>query len=42
MSFIWKLLWDLSECTGIGLGKLAPFVFGKTINRKGRKINERK
>lgn len=32
------LAWNLSEYTGIGLGRFAPFVFGKMIGRKGKRI----
>jgi len=35
---IGKLIWDLSEFTGIGLGKYAPIVFGWMIGSKGRKL----
>ena len=36
--FVASLIWKLSESTGIGLGRLAPFVFGIMINRKSLKI----
>ncbi len=36
---IWKVIWDLSEFTGLGLGRLAPFVFSKMLGIKGHKIN---
>jgi hypothetical protein len=36
---IWRIIWELSEFTGIGLGKFAPFVFGKMIGRKGEKVD---
>jgi hypothetical protein len=35
--FIFRQIWDLSEYTGIGLGKFAPFVFSMMIGRKGNK-----
>ena len=28
---IYKLIWLLSECTGIGLGKYGPYVFHQMI-----------
>lgn len=28
---IYKLIWDLSEFTGIGLGRYAPYVFHQMI-----------
>lgn len=34
MKRLWKFIWELSENTGIGLGRFAPFVFGKLINVK--------
>jgi len=34
---IWNIIWDASEYTGIGLGRLGPFVFERKINRKGVK-----
>jgi hypothetical protein len=39
MKWFWKTIWELSEFYGIGLGRFAPFVFGKMIGRKGKKIN---
>lgn len=36
---IWSFIWDLSELTGIGLGKFAPFIFGKRNGNTGEKIN---
>jgi len=35
---IWYWIWIASETSHIPLGKLAPFVFGKMISRKGKKI----
>jgi hypothetical protein len=32
-----KLIWDISEHTGIGLGRFAPIVFGIMIGRKGKR-----
>jgi len=34
MKWFWTMLWNLSEFTGIGLGRIAPFVFGKMIEVK--------
>lgn len=28
---IWRLIWNVSECTHFPLGRLAPFVLGKAI-----------
>lgn len=33
----YRLLWDLSEFTGIGLGRFAPYVFGQMVGVKGKK-----
>jgi hypothetical protein len=35
---MWRLIWLASEFTGIGLGRFAPFVFGKMIGREGKRI----
>lgn len=37
---IWAFIWETSELTGIPLGRLAPYVFGKMIGSKGVKIEE--
>lgn len=37
-NWIFKQIWNISEFTGIGLGKFAPYVFGKMINMKGKKL----
>lgn len=37
---MWKTIWDLSEFTGIGLRKLAPFVFERMIGIKGHRIDK--
>ena len=37
MKWFWKQVWDVSEFTGIGLGRLAPFVFAKMLGIKGDK-----
>lgn len=31
---IWRVIWEISEWSGIGLGRLAPFVFAKMIGCK--------
>jgi hypothetical protein len=41
-SNIWAFIWWLSEFTGIGLGRFAPYVFGKMINRKGKRKENKK
>jgi len=33
----YRFLWNLSEYTGIGLGKLAPYVFQQMIGGYGMK-----
>lgn len=38
MNRVWGFIWYLSEMSGIGLGKYAPYVFGKMINRKGKQL----
>lgn len=35
---IWRLIWNLSERTGIGLGRFAPIVFERMIGTKGEKV----
>jgi len=37
--FIWKMIWDLSEWSGIGLGKYSHVVFEKMIGVKGQEID---
>ncbi|MBE2198401.1 MAG: hypothetical protein IAE79_07295 [Anaerolinea sp.] len=37
---IWHFIWWLSEESHIGLGPLAPFVFGRMINRNGKKVGQ--
>jgi hypothetical protein len=34
---IFLCVWEISEFTGIGLGRFAPYVFGKMIGSKGVK-----
>lgn len=34
----WKTIWELSEFTGVGLGRFAPFIFGKMIGHSGKMI----
>jgi hypothetical protein len=38
MRRFWTFVWELSENSGIGLGRFAPFVFGKMIGAKGKRI----
>lgn len=38
MQLISKIIWNLSELSGIGLGRFAPFVFGKMIGCKYKRI----
>lgn len=38
MRTIGKIIWDISEFTGIGLGKYAPIVFGWMVGSKGKKL----
>jgi hypothetical protein len=33
--FIGQTLWDISEYTGVSLGRFAPHIFGWMIGRKG-------
>ena len=39
MKLIFRFIWELSELTGIRLGRFAPFVFEKMIGVKGKKIS---
>lgn len=39
MRHFWSFVWNLSEFTGIGLGKYAPFVFGRMIGVKGEEVD---
>ena len=34
---IYTFIWNVSEFTGIGLGRCAPYVFGKMLGKKGKK-----
>lgn len=36
--WFWTQIWNLSEWSGIGLGHLAPWVFGKMVGSKGKKL----
>jgi hypothetical protein len=36
--FICRIIWEVTEFTGIGLGKFAPWVFGGMIGRLPHKI----
>lgn len=35
---IWQLVWDISEWSGVGLGRFAPWVFQQMIGAKRRRI----
>lgn len=37
MKLIATIIWEISEFTGIGLGKYAPVVFGYMIGSKGKR-----
>jgi hypothetical protein len=37
MRYFYKFIWEISELSGIGLGRFAPYVFGKMIGAKGEK-----
>ena len=37
MKKLYTAIWNISEFTGIPLGRFAPFVFGKMIGVKGIK-----
>ena len=36
--YLCKLIWRLSEWLGIGLGRFAPYVFGKMISAEEFKV----
>ena len=36
---LFATIWELSEFTGIGLGKFAPYVFERMIGIKGERID---
>lgn len=40
MSSLYGALWRLSELTGIGLGRIAPFVFERMIGKRGHKVRQ--
>lgn len=42
MSPFWRWIWNTSEHYGIGLGRFGPFVFGKMIGIKGKRVKEAK
>jgi hypothetical protein len=31
--FFWQCVWDMSEWSGYGLGRFAPFVFNQTMEQ---------
>lgn len=35
---IFGIIWNLSEFTGIGLGRFAPYVFGKLIGHRPHEV----
>lgn len=39
MRWFYTLLWNLSEWSGIGLGKYAPYVFSKMIGCEGVEVD---
>lgn len=40
MKWFWRGIWNISEFTGIGLGRLAPYVFGGMIGRRPHSMNQ--
>ena len=38
-TLFWSIVWNVSELTGIGLGKYAPWIFSQMINSKRTKAN---
>jgi len=40
MNKFWKALWDFCEYNNLSLGILAPYVFGKMIGRKGKRVRK--
>lgn len=36
--FVWSMVWEISETLGIGLGKMAPWVFSQIIRKREKKI----
>ena len=40
MRTIAKLIWNMSEFTGVGLGKFAPVILGMMLGSKGEKLEE--
>lgn len=39
---VYTFIWNVSEFTGIGLGKYAPYVFGKMLGKKGKNKTTKK
>lgn len=39
MRWVYTAIWNLSEWSGIGLGKYAPYVFKKIIGIKGQEVD---
>jgi hypothetical protein len=38
MRWFWRAVWNTSELTGVGLGRFAPFVFGRMLGAKGKRV----
>ena len=38
--WFWQGVWNLSEFTGIGLGRFAPFVLGQAIGAKPKRVDK--
>ena len=38
--WIYKQIWNFSEWSGIGLGRFAPYVFGRMIGCKSFEIDD--
>ena len=36
----WTVVWEASELCHIGLGRFAPFVFGRMIGVRGKRVDE--
>lgn len=34
----WRFIWDFAEMFGFNFGRFTPWVFGKMIGRKGRRV----
>ena len=38
MKLVFRFIWLFTETFGIPLGRFAPFVFGRMIGKKGKRI----